>query len=121
MMMIDLRILLQNKYKRYIKFILVPPVALVETVLVVLAAGDVTLAALAQDLRQLARAGQVLEARAAARHELAADEDGGHHAAARHRLHDVHHHLTLPPLLVDLHALKLGAQVIQSFLGDCAI
>ena len=116
MMMIDLRILLQNKYKRYIKFILVPPVALVETVLVVLAAGDVTLAALAQDLRQLACAGQVLEAGAAARHELAADEDSGHHAAARHRLHDVHHHLTLPPLLVDLHALKLGAQVIQSFL-----
>ena len=43
----NLRILLQNKYTK----ILVPTGALVETVLVVLAAGDVALAALAQDLR----------------------------------------------------------------------
>ena len=50
MMMINLRILLQNKYIKNL-FILVPTGALVETVLVVLAAGDVALAALAQDLR----------------------------------------------------------------------
>ena len=84
-----------------------------EAVLVKFLAGDVSLTAFSQDLRQLARARQVFEARAPARDELATDEDGGHHPVPRHGLHDVHHHLPVAALLVHLHALKLSAQVVK--------
>ena len=89
---------------------------LVDVVFIKLTTAGVSITTLAQYLRQLPGGGEMFEAGASPRHQLAAYEDLRNRPVARHSLHHVHHHVALRPGLVHLVALELSPDVPQGVL-----
>ena len=85
-------------------------------VFIELTAAVVSVTALAQNLSQLPRGGEMFQTGPSARHQLAAYEDLRHRPVARHSLHHVHHHAALVSGLVHFVALELSPEVPQGVL-----